>query len=88
MKGCKNLNITGLVDVDWAIDPDDRRSATSCCVYIISNLVSWYLKKQYTISRSSTEVKYRSIDSATAEIIWIQSLMDELKVNTTTKSML
>lgn len=38
-------------------------------------------KKQSTISRSNAEVEFRSVASATAEIIWIKSLLSELKIN-------
>lgn len=37
------------------------------------------------MSRSSTEVEYKSVAAATAEIMWIQSLLDELQVNINTK---
>ena len=32
------------------------------------------------MARSSTEVEYRSLANITAEIMWLQSLLDELKV--------
>jgi hypothetical protein len=33
------------------------------------------------VSRSSTEAKYKALANATAEIIWIQTLLDELGVS-------
>jgi histone deacetylase 1/2 len=45
-----------------------------------SNLVSWNARKQATISRSSTEVEYKSLANATAEVMWLQTLLDELRV--------
>ena len=45
-----------------------------------ANLVSWQAKKQATVSRSSTEAEYKSLANATAEVIWVQSLLDELGV--------
>lgn len=38
------------------------------------------------MSRSSTEAEYKSVASATAEIMWIESLLSELKVKTSSKA--
>jgi histone deacetylase 1/2 len=48
-------------------------------------LISWSAKKQATMSRSSTEAEYKSLANATAEVIWVQSLLDELRVRQTQK---
>jgi histone deacetylase 1/2 len=50
-------------------------------VYYEPNLISWSAKKQSTVSRSSTEAEYKSVANATAEIIWIQSLLRELRIS-------
>jgi hypothetical protein len=61
--------------------PDDRRYTSGFVVYVGSNLVSRNARKQATISRSSTEAEYKSLANATAEVIWIQTLVDELAVS-------
>jgi hypothetical protein len=43
-------------------------------------LVSWSARKQPTISRSSTEAEYKAIANVAAEIMWIQTLLDELGI--------
>jgi len=53
-------------DSNWGVDLDDRKSTLGFCVYFGSNLVSWTTRKQKVVSRSTTEVEYRSIDAVTA----------------------
>ncbi|XP_062104373.1 uncharacterized mitochondrial protein AtMg00810-like [Humulus lupulus] len=76
------MRLTGFSDADWASDPDDRRSTSGFCIYLGDNLIYWASRKQKTVSRSSTEAEYRSLTNATVEVIWIQSLLSELRVHT------
>jgi len=80
MKRSKILSLTGYADSDWGNDRDDRKSTSGYCIFIGRCPISWCAKKQSTVSRSSTEAEYRSIASASAELIWIQSLLSELKI--------
>ena len=45
------------------------------------NLIAWNARKQATVSRSSTEAEYKAVADATAEIIWVQSLLRELRIS-------
>ena len=40
--------------------------------------MSWSARKQATILRSSTEAEYKYLANATAEVMWIQTLLYEL----------
>jgi hypothetical protein len=65
---------------DWAGCLDDRYFMGGFGIFLGSNLVSWSTRKQSTVSCSSTEVKYKALTNATAEIMWVQSLLDELRI--------
>jgi hypothetical protein len=43
--------------------------------FLGKNLISWISRKQNIVSRSSTEVEYKAVANATAEIMWIQILL-------------
>jgi hypothetical protein len=49
-------------------------------VFLGSNLISWSVRKQATISKSSTEAEYKALANATAKIIWVQTLLTKLGV--------
>ena len=49
-------------------------------IFFVPNIISWSAYKQATVSRSSTESEYKALANATAEVIWVESLLDELGV--------
>jgi hypothetical protein len=69
------LLIRGFSNADWAGSLDDRMSTRCYAIFLGTNLISWSVRKQNTVSRSSTKVEYKTIANATVEIMWVQILM-------------
>ncbi|PKU79142.1 Retrovirus-related Pol polyprotein from transposon TNT 1-94 [Dendrobium catenatum] len=75
-----SLRLRTYSDADWASDPATRKSTSGFCTFLGDTLVSWTVKKQNTVSRSSTESEYRALASATADTIWLKRLLMEFGV--------
>ncbi|GKD46493.1 ribonuclease H-like domain-containing protein [Tanacetum coccineum] len=69
--------------LDWAKCLKTRKSVPGYCVIFNNCLISWKSKKQNTLSKSSTEAEYRAMSFDACEIIWIQKLLHDLKINIT-----
>lgn len=74
------MDLHGYADANWAGCLDSRRSTTGLCMFIGTSLISWKWKKQPTVSKSSMKTEYRSMSSASIEVIWLRRLLCELGV--------
>nr|XP_016437230.1 PREDICTED: uncharacterized mitochondrial protein AtMg00810-like [Nicotiana tabacum] len=74
-------DIVAYCDSDWASCPMSWKSVTGFCIKLGASHISWKAKKKSTISRSSVEAKYRSMEHTVAELIWLKGLLKELQVN-------
>ena len=79
-----NLQLKGFCDLDRVTCPQTRRSTTGFCVFLDSSLISWKSKKQFTISRSSSEAKYRALATLTCEIQWLTYLISKFRIKVET----
>jgi histone deacetylase 1/2 len=80
IKRSQSTMVSGFSDADWAGCIDDRRSTRGFAIFLGDNFVSWSARKQATVLRSSTEAEYKSLANATAEMMWVQKILTELKI--------
>ncbi|GJZ64305.1 putative RNA-directed DNA polymerase [Tanacetum coccineum] len=87
-KGNPDTSLEAFSDADWAGDSDDRRSMGGFAIYLGSNLISWTARKQRTVSRSSTEAEYKALADTVAELTWLQALLNELGIRSSSTPIL
>ncbi|XP_018626936.1 secreted RxLR effector protein 161-like [Nicotiana tomentosiformis] len=76
-----NNEVTTYCDADWAACPHSRKSVSGYLIKLGESLVTWKSKKQTTVSRSSAEAEYKSLESIVAELIWLLGLLKELGID-------
>jgi hypothetical protein len=63
--------LSAFSDADWVGSSADCKSTSGFAIFLGFNLISWCAKKQSTVSRSNTEVEYKSMANATAKLLWV-----------------
>uniref|UniRef100_A0A2N9GP76 Integrase catalytic domain-containing protein n=1 Tax=Fagus sylvatica TaxID=28930 RepID=A0A2N9GP76_FAGSY len=79
-----SLTLQAYSDADWAGDPTDRRSTTGYCFLLGDSFISWRSKKQFVVTRSSTETEYQALADTTAELLWLRWLLQDLGIDCST----
>ncbi|GKC64211.1 ribonuclease H-like domain-containing protein [Tanacetum coccineum] len=76
-----DLKLKAFADVDWAKCPKTRRYVTGLYVFLGKTLMSWKSKNQATISKSSSEAEYKTIQIAANPIFHERTKHFELDVH-------
>jgi len=58
-----------------------RRSLSAYCVFLGGSLIAWKTKKQVAVSHSSAEAELRAMALVTAEVTWLQWLLEDFGVS-------
>ena len=80
-KKSESGTLVGYSDADFAGDLDDRRSTSGNLFLFAGCPVSWYSKKQPTVSLSTAEAEYISLSGATQEGVWLRRLLSDFKLH-------
>ncbi|XP_074363338.1 uncharacterized protein LOC141703800 [Apium graveolens] len=73
-----SLELIAYCDVDWGTCPFSARSLSGYAIFLGSSLISWKIKKQKTVSKSTAEAEYRNMSYTTSELVWLEGLFIDL----------
>ncbi|KAK1363984.1 hypothetical protein POM88_039545 [Heracleum sosnowskyi] len=83
LKGTHNLglwypkntgfDLVGYSDSEYAGCRIDRKSTTGSCQFLGGRLVSWFSKKQHSVSTSTAEAEYIAAGICCAQILWMKN---------------
>lgn len=74
------MKIEVYIDADYVGLIVDRRSTTRYCTFLVDNLITWRSKKQNVVTRSSAESEFRAMAQGICEILCIQIILKDLKI--------
>ena len=75
-----NIEVSAYSDADWARDKETRRSTSGIMVMINNSPVIFKSKVQQSVALSTAEAEYIAISLCIQEVMWVKSLLSELKV--------
>ena len=70
--------LLGYADVDFAGDLDERKFTPGYIFTMCGGLVAWSSRLQRSISQSTTEAEFLSLNEATREAVWLKLILNEI----------
>ena len=74
-------NLQVYCDSDWAGDHKDHKSMTGYVIILNGTAISWKSTKQSGVATSTVEAEYIVLATTTAEVLWMQALLQEARYN-------
>ena len=68
----------GYADSSYAGNLEDKKSITGYCFFLSGAIISWYSKRQYIVSISTSETKYIAMSQGAKKRIRIQQFLNKL----------
>jgi hypothetical protein len=78
--GKSDGGLLAYADSDWASDPITRKSTTDYLVKLANGVFCWNSRAQKSIALSSTEAEYMLLSDTSRQLVWIQSLFEEISI--------
>jgi hypothetical protein len=70
-------NLLGYADADFAGDLDGRKSTSGYIFTMCGGPIAWSSRLQRSISQSTTEAEFVSLNEATREAVWLKRILAE-----------
>ena len=74
------LTLEAYNDTDYAGSIVDKRSTLGYCTFLGGNLVIGRSKKQNVVAESSAEAEFRAMALEICELLWLQVVLQDLKI--------
>lgn len=71
------FKLKGYFDSDFIGCKIDRKNISGTCQFLGNRLVSWFSKKQTSITISIVETEYIVVGSCCAQILWMQQQLND-----------
>eukprot|EP00253_Pinus_taeda_P035289 PITA_35289 len=78
-----DLTLHAYTDADWAGSVDDRKSTSGGAFFMGSILVSWFSKKQSSISLATAKAEYVVVASCCTQLLWMMQTLQDFQITCT-----